>query len=286
MKVLTSYSELAAELDILWSCGAPIGLIPTMGALHEGHLSLARLCGPCDVRVVSIFVNPTQFGPNEDLARYPRTLEQDVDLLEHEGIDYVYAPDAIDMYGDRSPVLVVPGPMGDVWEGAIRPGHFAGVLTVVLKLLHRVRPDLAVFGEKDFQQLALIRAMCRSLDIDVRIVAGKTVREPDGLAMSSRNRFLKSAERERATLLYKALHAGKSSFMAGEKRLGAIQDAMKSLIPSDIPTDYLTAVADDTLMEFDPVPENARLIGAVRVGSVRLIDNLPVSDAVSELSID
>ncbi len=284
MKVLTTYTELAEELDILWSCGAPIGLIPTMGALHEGHLSLARLCGPCDVRVVSIFVNPTQFGPNEDLSRYPRSLEQDVELLEHEGIDYVYAPNTSDMYGESSPVMVVPGQMGDIWEGAIRPGHFAGVLTVVLKLLHRVRPDLAVFGEKDFQQLALIRAMCRSLDIGVRIVAGNTVREPDGLALSSRNRFLKSAERERATYLYNALQAGKSLYATGVQRLSVIRDAMRNEIPSDIPIDYLTAVSDVTLAEIDPVPENARLIGAIRLGSVRLLDNLPVSDAVSELS--
>lgn len=285
MKVLHTQAELSTELDPLWKCGAPIGLIPTMGALHEGHLSLARLCGPCDVRVVSIFVNPTQFGQQEDLARYPRALDQDVEMLEHEGVDFVYAPSVADMYGDGSTITVQPGSLGEVWEGALRPGHFVGVLTVVLKLFNRVKPDLAVFGEKDFQQLALIRAMCSSLDLPIRILAGKTVREEDGLAMSSRNRFLKAAERAEAVALYRALCVGKEAFSQGAKSLTELKRVMAKELPATMQPDYLTVVNSQTLIEPESASEEDRLIGAVRLGSVRLLDNLPLSDASSELSI-
>lgn len=285
MKVLKTHAELTAELDPLWRCAARISLVPTMGALHEGHLSLARLCGPCDIRVVSIFVNPTQFGPNDDFARYPRTLEQDVELLEHEGIDFVYAPSPEDMYGNRPHITVDPGLLGTIWEGAIRPGHFSGVLTVVLKFLNRVKPDVAVFGEKDFQQLTLIRAMCKAFDMQVKIVGGKTLREADGLAMSSRNRFLKSGEREQANALYAALRKGQELFAQGERHIETIQHDMRGMIPKGIGVDYLTAVDSEILSELNPVPASARLIGAIRLGSVRLIDNLPISDASSELSI-
>lgn len=252
-----------------------------MGALHEGHMSLARLCGPCDVRVLSIFVNPTQFGPNEDLTRYPRTLENDLELCEHEGIDFVFAPSVDDMYHSDSGITVNPGAMGKVWEGAIRPGHFEGVLTIVAKLLHLVRPDAANFGEKDFQQLTLIRAMCRSLDWPVSIVAGQTLRESDGLAMSSRNRFLKESERAQANVLYKALLTGRDLIQSGERDVEKVKQIMLADVSksTDAQVEYLTGVNSETLVEEAIVPENARLIGAIRLGSVRLIDNMAVYDA-------
>ncbi len=286
MKVLKTRAALIAELNPLWQCAARISLIPTMGALHEGHMSLARLCGPCDVRVTSIFVNPTQFGENEDLARYPRTLEQDLILCEQEGIDFVYAPSAEEMYDGKLNVTVDPGELANVWEGAIRPGHFRGVLTVVAKFLHQVRPDSAVFGEKDFQQLALIRGMCKALDWPVTILAGKTMREDDGLAMSSRNRFLKKQEREQAVVLYQALRAGQEVIKAGERRLPVVKQEMLNVM-GDVPeasVDYLTVVDSESLAEQDLVSLDARLIGAIRLGSVRLIDNLPARDASPELS--
>lgn len=282
MKVLATRAELDAELEPLWRCAARISLVPTMGALHEGHLSLVRLCGPCDVRVVSIFVNPTQFGPNEDFGRYPRTLEQDVELLEHEGVDYVYAPSVEDMYGGREAISIDPGPLGSVWEGAVRPGHFAGVLTVVMKFFQQVKPDAAIFGEKDFQQLTLVRAMCGALDLPVQIVAGKTLREADGLAMSSRNRYLKSGEREVATQLYRALRSGREAFERGERELAALQGAMRSKIEAGLTIDYLTAVDSVTLREETRATARTRLIGAIRVGSVRLIDNLAVTEVAEE----
>lgn len=286
MKVLKTRAELNAELNPLWQCAARISLIPTMGALHEGHLSLARLCGPCDVRVMSIFVNPSQFGPSEDLARYPRTLDQDLMLCEQEGLDFVYAPTVEEMYNSRLNITVDPGELGTIWEGAIRPGHFRGVLTVVAKLLHQVRPDSAVFGEKDFQQLALIREMCKALDWPVSVLAAKTMREDDGLAMSSRNRFLKKQEREQAVVLYQALRAGQESIKSGEQRLAEVKQEMLNVM-GDVPealVDYLTVVDSETLAEQDVITMNARLIGAIRLGSVRLIDNLPASDASPELS--
>ncbi len=257
-----------------------------MGALHEGHLSLARLCGPCDVRVMSIFVNPTQFGPNEDFERYPRDLERDVELCESEGIDIVYAPTPEEMYAGKARIEIDPGVLGTVWEGAVRPGHFKGVLTVVGKLLHQVRPDAAVFGEKDFQQLALIRAMCKTLDWPVQILAGKTVRESDGLAMSSRNRFLKQSERESATVLYRALCAGRDSIRSGETRLSTVRGLMRGIVETadGVFVDYLTVVDSEGLDEHETIPGDARLIGAIRLGSVRLLDNLSVNDASAELS--
>lgn len=286
MKVLKTRAELITELDPLWQCAARIGLIPTMGALHEGHMSLARLCGPCDIRVMSIFVNPTQFGVNEDLSRYPRDLAHDLLLCEQEGIDFVYAPTVEEMYDGMLRIEVDPGALGDLWEGAIRPGHFRGVLTVVGKLLHQVRPDSAVFGEKDFQQLALIRGMCKALDWPVSILAGQTIREADGLAMSSRNRFLKGTEREQAVVLYQALLAGQAAIRSGETRLAKVQEIMLGVARGvELATvDYMTVVNTETLLEQDTIATNGRLIGAIRLGSVRLIDNLPAGDACPELS--
>lgn len=276
MKLLRTRAELEAELNPLWQCAARISLIPTMGALHEGHLSLARLCGPCDIRVLSIFVNPTQFVPNEDLARYPRDLEKDITLCDQEGIDFVYAPSVEEMYGEKIKVEVDPGPLGAMWEGAIRPTHFRGVLTVVAKFFHQVKPDAAVFGEKDFQQLTLIRAMCKALHWPITILAGQVIREADGLAMSSRNRFLKEAEREQATVLYRALQAGQAAIQNGETQVESIKNVMAKIVQSvpNATIDYLTAVDSETMIEEAILPAKPRLIGAVRIGSVRLLDNL------------
>lgn len=276
MKLLKTRAELNGELDPLWQAAARISLIPTMGALHEGHLSLARLCGPCDVRVMTIFVNPTQFGPGEDFGRYPRTLDHDLQLCEQVGIDFVYAPSVDDMYGGMPNVEIEPGALAEQWEGAIRPGHFRGVLTVVAKLLHQTRPDTAVFGVKDFQQLVLIRAMCRALDWPVEIIGGPILREADGLAMSSRNRFLKQTERESATALYRALCAGQAAVTSGQTPLADVQRVMLDVVESvgGVKVDYLTAVDGGTLCEGPFVGPESRLIGAIRVGSVRLLDNL------------
>ncbi|MCB1061067.1 MAG: pantoate--beta-alanine ligase [Calditrichaeota bacterium] len=286
MKLLRTRAELISELEPLWQCAARISLIPTMGALHEGHLNLARLCGPCDIRVMSIFVNPTQFAPNEDLSRYPRDLERDLSLCEQEGLDFIYAPSADEMYGGASKIEIDPGMLGSIWEGKVRPTHFRGVLTVVGKLFHQVKPDAAVFGEKDFQQLILIRAMAEALDWPVAIIAGQIIREPDGLAMSSRNRFLKHAERSQATVLYRALRAGQEIIKNGESRLELVKNVMSEVVAGapQVSVDYLTVVDSRTLKESAIIGPTGRLIGAIRIGSVRLIDNLPAIDASSELS--
>ncbi len=260
--------------------GKRVGFVPTMGALHEGHLSLVRAARERSDRVaVSIFVNPLQFGPNEDYQRYPRNEEHDVELLRHEGVDVVYLPSVKAMYREGATVTVDPGHIAGIFEGQVRPGHFQGVLTVVAKFFHHVRPHLAVFGQKDAQQLFLIRQMAHDLDFPVEIVESDTVRDTDGLALSSRNVYLKSGERRRATVLYRALSAAKVAFEQGVRSLEQLQIAMKDVLvlEPDASVNYLTVVDEHTFKEVDPVPESARLIGAIRLGSVRLIDNLRVS---------
>ncbi|MBF6349805.1 MULTISPECIES: pantoate--beta-alanine ligase [Nocardia] len=254
--------------------GRTVGFVPTMGALHEGHLELVRRAKRTNqVVVVSIFVNPLQFGANEDLDSYPRTLDADVELLRGEGVDLVFAPSAADMYPDGPRTTVQPGPLGAELEGGSRPTHFAGMLTVVAKLLQIVTPNEAFFGEKDYQQLALIRQMVRDLNFDVKIIAVPTVREADGLALSSRNRYLDPAQRELATTLSAALLAGARSGAAGGQ---AVLDAAHSVLAAapGIELDYLELRAAN----LDPAPEtgNARLLIAARIGNTRLIDNAPV----------
>ncbi|NKY35996.1 pantoate--beta-alanine ligase [Nocardia speluncae] len=254
--------------------GRTAGLVPTMGALHEGHLELVRRAKRTNqVVVVSIFVNPLQFGENEDLDSYPRTLDADVELLRAEGADLVFAPSAADMYPDGPRTTVQPGPLGAELEGGSRPTHFAGMLTVVAKLLQIVSPNEAFFGEKDYQQLALIRQMVRDLNFDMKIVAVPTVRESDGLALSSRNRYLDPIQRELATTLSAALLAGARSGAAGPQ---AVLDVARSVLAAapEIDLDYLELRAAD----LGPTPEtgNARLLIAARVGTTRLIDNAPV----------
>ncbi|WP_328390210.1 pantoate--beta-alanine ligase [Nocardia sp. NBC_00416] len=265
---------LGKVVRALRSTGRTVGLVPTMGALHEGHLELVRRAKRTNqVVAVSVFVNPLQFGAGEDLDSYPRTLDADVELLRAEGVALVFAPSASDMYPDGPRTTVQPGPVGADLEGASRPTHFAGMLTVVAKLLQIVGPHEAFFGEKDYQQLALIRQMVRDLNFDVKIVAVPTVRESDGLALSSRNRYLDPVQRETATTLSAALLAGARSGAAGAR---AVLDAARSVLAAvpEIELDYLELRASD--LGPAPAEGNARLLIAARVGATRLIDNAAV----------
>jgi pantoate--beta-alanine ligase len=250
-----------------------VGVVMTMGALHDGHAALLRAArAECDQVVATIFVNPTQFGPNEDFGRYPRTLEADLALLNEHGTDVVFLPDVAEVYPNGEPTVTVrPGPLGSVLEGAHRPGHFDGVLTVVLKLLNLTRPTFAYFGEKDYQQLTLIRAMVAEFNVPTTIVAVPTVREADGLARSSRNRYLSDVDRETALALSRALRAGVAAAANGPD---AVLEAAAAEL-GGVAVDYL-ALTDPDL---GPVPAAgpARLLVAARVGTTRLIDNTAVT---------
>ncbi|TMR03086.1 pantoate--beta-alanine ligase [Actinomadura soli] len=258
-----------------------LALVPTMGALHEGHRSLIRQARQsADTVAVSIFVNPLQFGPDEDFDRYPRTLATDLDMCTAEGVDLVFAPPHSVMYPDAPQVTIKSGPMGEVVEGVTRPGHFDGMLTVVLKLLNLVRPDVAIFGEKDAQQLAMIRRMVADLNVPVEIVGCPTVREPDGLALSSRNRYLSEAERRTALALSRALHAGADAVSEGpEAVIAAASVVLDKAATADPPLllDYLVLVDPATFTAITlPYAGPAVLAVAGRVGATHLIDNVPL----------
>ena len=260
--------------------GQTIGFVPTMGALHAGHLSLMRRARRENRRLaVSVFVNPLQFGPQEDFARYPRNELLDLRLSREEGCDWLFMPPVRGVYPPGFATRVTPGPVGDQWEGAARPGHFEGVLTVVLKLLEIVEPDTIYLGQKDAQQAALVAQMVRDLDLPVRVVVCPTVRERDGLALSSRNVFLSASERERARGIVAALRAGKEAARAGRRDAAAIvAETRRALIRAAAPDriDYIGLVDPRS---FEPVPRLARralLIAAVRIGKTRLIDNMPI----------
>ena len=254
----------------------PVALVPTMGALHEGHRRLVRTAREQAASVVvSVFVNPTQFGPGEDFDRYPRTWDADLAALADEGADLVFHPPVDEVYPTGAlGVTVEPGPLGGVLEGAVRPGHFAGVLTVVAKLFGLVRPDVAFFGEKDYQQLTLIRAMARELALGVEVVGVPTVRESDGLALSSRNRYLDPAQRAAAVVLSRALEGGADAGPRGAEAVLAAASAVLAGEPS-LSLDYLSL----TDPELGPAPADgaARLLVAARAGSTRLIDNVRVT---------
>ncbi|MFD4323205.1 pantoate--beta-alanine ligase [Nocardioides sp. NPDC058538] len=285
-QIASTREELAKLLDSARREGASVGFVPTMGALHEGHASLMRVArervggGPV---VVSIFVNPLQFGAGEDLDRYPRTLEADLEVCEREGVDVVFAPSVDEVYpGGLPQVTVAPGELGDVLEGKTRPGHFGGVLTVVAKLFGLVEPDVAVFGQKDYQQLALIRRMSADLCLGVDVVGAPTQREPDGLALSSRNRYLSPEQREEATTLSRALHAAQRGAGHGvEAALNAARAELRRAKGVDV--DYLV-VTDPALGELPANPEpatEARILVAARVGTTRLIDNMSLTIGAS-----
>jgi pantoate--beta-alanine ligase len=265
-----SRAEFIGARDAL---DGPVGLVPTMGALHAGHVALIEQARElCESVLVTIFVNPLQFGPAEDLAVYPRTLEEDVLICERAGADVVWAPAVPDVYPDGpAQVRVDPGPLGRELEGAVRPTHFSGVLTVVAKLLNITRPAVAFFGEKDYQQLTLIRRMAADLELGVGIATVPTVREPDGLALSSRNVYLTAEHREPALALSRALRAGRDAAEGGPDAVLAAGSALLAAEPG-LAVDYL-ALRDEQL---GPAPESgpARLLVAARVGRTRLIDNI------------
>jgi pantoate--beta-alanine ligase len=283
MLTLTTSGELRAELALWQARGKTVGFVPTMGALHAGHLSLVRLARERADRVVaSVFVNPTQFAPGEDFGRYPRQPEADAGLLEEAGCDLLFLPDVETVYPPGHTTSVDPGPLGEGLEGAHRPGHFRGVATVVSALFNLVRPDLAVFGDKDAQQLAVICRVVRDLHVPVEIVAAPTVREADGLAMSSRNVFLSPAERQAATVLYRALSAAENAVAAGERRGDEVRRILRAVLAEEplARVDYAEVVDADT---FQPVADLSGVAGkvvlplAVRIGSTRLIDNFQLA---------
>ena len=277
MDILTSVLEMKEWSRTNRAQGRTIGFVPTMGYLHEGHLSLIRRCrAENDAVVVSIFVNPTQFGPGEDLDRYPRDLEADSRKCTDLGTDLLFVPNSTEMYGSNYHTFVEVERLSGVLCGASRPGHFRGVATVVLKLFNIVSPAAAYFGTKDYQQLQVIRTMARDFDLDVRIVPCETVREPDGLAMSSRNVYLAPAERKQAVCLYQALRTAERLFHNGENRADEYLRIMRERISlePDARPDYISLVNPETLEDLREVGDRALAVLAVRVGKTRLIDNM------------
>lgn len=278
MKSVGTIDEMRHVVAGARAKGKSIAFVPTMGALHEGHLTLVdEAKRVADSVVMSVFVNPLQFGPSEDFDRYPRTLDDDANLASKSGVDFLFTPTREDMYPEHAPVVIVhPGSIGKEWEGAVRPHHFEGVLTVVAKLFHIVMPDVAVFGQKDLQQAAVVKAMVRDLNFPVGILVAPTVREPDGLAMSSRNRYLSPKDRELALILSKALFAMRDAFGRGERRASALEATgwrMLERVPGLTPR-YLAAVNADTFQRVNNVRHGDAAVGAVRVGETRLIDNI------------
>ena len=255
-----------------------VALVPTMGALHDGHLSLVRAASAaCDAVIVSIFVNPAQFGPSEDYERYPRNLEADLKMLEEEQVNFVFVPDRGEMYptGDTG-TLVEVQPIGNRLDGAFRLGHFRGVATVVAKLFHITLPDVAFFGQKDAAQVAVLRAMVRDLNFPLKLIVCPIVRESDGLAMSSRNRYLTVAERTQSLVLYRALSKANSEAHSGIRDAGILRDTMTGVMKSEpaAEMEYVEVVDPNTLLPIEDVSEGALLAIAARVGGTRLIDNV------------
>ncbi len=276
IRIIQSPHEITTALQALRASGRRIGLVPTMGALHEGHISLfEQVKQRCDVVVATIFVNPTQFGPQEDFAKYPRTLDKDLETLSAAGCDLCFVPAADDIYPPGFSTFVEPPAVAQLWEGVCRPGHFRGVATIVLKLFHLAPAHLAYFGEKDYQQLQVIRQMVRDLDVPIEIVACPTVRESDGLAMSSRNRYLSPAERQQALGISRALTRVAESAAAGERRTSALEATMHAVLrESGISrVEYAVVVDPDHLTAQETIDSTARALIAAYVGSTRLIDN-------------
>ncbi|MBV8438672.1 MAG: pantoate--beta-alanine ligase [Silvibacterium sp.] len=277
MKITTTVAETRALVRELRAGKRTVGLVPTMGALHAGHLSLVRAArAGCDAVAVSIFVNPTQFGPNEDFTRYPRTWEADCALLEQEHVDLLFAPSAAEVYPVGASTFIEVAGVSDRLDGASRPGHFRGVATVVAKLFHIIAPNKAYFGQKDAVQVAVLRKMVRNLNFDLELVVCPIVRDPDGLALSSRNRYLTSEERKRALVLSRALRwvedgAARGTMDAGQLIRGAL--AVCSEEP-DVRVDYCKVVDPDTLEDVSDISAGALAAIAAFVGTTRLIDNV------------
>jgi pantoate--beta-alanine ligase len=278
--MFTTLSELRSFVQRDHSMGRRIGLVPTMGALHDGHLSLVKMSNEqCDTTIVTIFVNPTQFGPNEDFARYPRTLENDLRLLESTGSPAVFVPEVAEMYPVGFDAAVHIGGVSLPFEGTDRPTHFDGVTTVVLKLFLASQADVAFFGQKDYQQLCVIKKMVADLNVPIEITMGPTIREPDGLATSSRNRYLTEAERRRAAVLSQSLFAAEKMIVHENVRSTEIIRQMireKILLAEDMSIDYIAIADPVTMQELTAIKTDAVILLAVRLGSTRLIDNVLV----------
>jgi len=275
MKIINAPEEMQKQAQLLRQSGEDIGFVPTMGFLHEGHLSLIRIAREnSDVVVVSIFVNPTQFGPNEDLSAYPRDFERDEKLCRDAGADILFYPTPENMYLNDHSIWLSEDALSCVLCGASRPGHFRGVCTVVAKLLNIVLPDIMVLGEKDAQQLRVLRRMVRDMNFPVRIVSGPTVREADGLALSSRNKYLTPAERKEAACLFRALEKAKALFAAGERDAFRLKSAMLAVIEKTSgKVDYIELVDDETLQPVQTLEKPALAALAVKFSKARLIDN-------------
>jgi len=278
MKICSGISETRAACRDARASGQRLGLVPTMGALHEGHLSLMRAArAQCDAVAVSIFVNPTQFGPAEDLSKYPRPFDRDRQLLEKEGVEILFAPPVEEVYANSSASawVVVEG-LSEKLDGRSRPGHFRGVTTIVCKLFHIVEPEAAFFGQKDAAQLAVIRRMVRDLDFAVEIVACPIVREPDGLAMSSRNAYLNPEERQRALVLHRSLQEVRQQFQGGERSAAKMVSAAQKVLAGEpqVRLDYFEIVDPNTLDPVERISQETLVAVAAYVGATRLIDNL------------
>ena len=277
MKMITSPHEAYAHVSHWRREGLRIGLVPTMGALHAGHLALVeRSVAECDVSIASIFVNPTQFAPNEDLSRYPRTLEGDLDGLRSAKCDLVFVPQNESLYPDGFSTFVEPPAVARPLEGVCRPGHYRGVCTIVLKLFGILPATVAYFGQKDYQQLTVIRHMVEDLNVSIQVQGCPTVREPDGLAMSSRNRYLNAAQRETALCLWKSLSLVQQLVSSGERSVATLESAMhQQLIAGGVDLiDYARVVHQETLADLTELAPPAIALIAAQIGSTRLIDNL------------
>jgi len=277
MRIRRTPASMNAACRDLRKGGRTLGLVPTMGALHEGHMSLVTAAKTdCDAVAVSIFVNPAQFSPNEDYAAYPRTFEEDCRKLEQAGVDLVFAPAAEEMWPVVNTTFVEPGEIATRLDGASRPGHFRGVATIVARLFNIVQPDRAYFGQKDAAQIAVLRHIVRDLNFSVHLIVCPIVREPDGLAMSSRNRYLSTPQRERALVLHQALAAAEKLATSGELSAEVIRHRLQTSLAaaSDVRPDYVAVVDPDTLLPVQDVSAGALVAVAAWVGTTRLIDNL------------
>jgi pantoate--beta-alanine ligase len=283
MLEISTIPALKSWINDQRAAGRRIALVPTMGYLHEGHLALAdEARRRAEAVIMSIFVNPLQFGPSEDLARYPRDLPRDRSLASGRGVDALFIPSLELMYPDRSEIRVTGGTTAARWEGVARPGHFTGVLTVVAKLFHLVEPDLACFGRKDIQQLVLVRQMVRDLNWSLEIAAVPTVREPDGLALSSRNAYLSPRDRVEAVALSRSLRAAHDAWRQGETRAAVIEQRMRKVLnefPS-ILVDYIAVADPDSLAPVATVEATTVIALAARVGGTRLIDNITLGEGL------
>ncbi|MCM8807300.1 MAG: pantoate--beta-alanine ligase [Candidatus Omnitrophica bacterium] len=281
MKILKKINDVRSEIKMAKAEGKIIGFVPTMGYLHQGHISLIRKAKEeCEYVVVSIFVNPTQFGPKEDFNRYPRNLERDIKILKDEKVNLLFAPETEEMYKEGFKSWVYVEELSEILEGKFRPGHFKGVCTVVLKLFNIVQPDKAYFGWKDAQQLIIIKKMVEDLNIPVEIIGCPTIRESDGLACSSRNVYLSEKEREKALCLYKALKKIEE-LIKKEKIYDCkvlIKEGEKIIKEEGVELQYLEIVKIDNLKKLEKIEKDAIILGAIKIGDVRLIDNLIISE--------